>query len=245
MNKKPSFFIILVLALLMAFVAINGLSLPLWNALELNIPGSPDMRFGIDIRGGVDAVFEPADDSIEPTVQQLEAARLIIETRLDNQNILDREVTIDRQTGSIIVRFPWKSDETDFDPETAIAELGETAMLTFQDEDGNILVEGSHVKESFVTRDEYGAFVVGLTFDEIGTEKFSKATKELIGKPIIIYMDDTLIQSAIVNVHIEGGEAIITGMKGMEDAKALSDKINAGALPFSLITKNHSTISPG
>lgn len=244
MNKKPSFFIILVLALLMAFVAINGLSLPLWNALELNIPGSPDMRFGIDIRGGVDAVFEPADDSIEPTVQQLEAARLIIETRLDNKNILDREVTIDRQTGSIIVRFPWKSDETDFDPETAIAELGETAMLTFQDEDGNILVEGSHVKESFVTRDEYGAFVVGLTFDEIGTEKFSKATKELIGKPIIIYMDDTLIQSAIVNVHIEGGEAIITGMKGMEDAKALSDKINAGALPFSLITKNHSTISP-
>src|SRR5690554_6801639 len=186
------------------------------------------MRFGIDIRGGVDAVFEPADDSIEPTVQQLEAARLIIETRLDNKNILDREVTIDRQTGSIIVRFPWKADETDFDPETAIAELGETAMLTFQDEDGNILVEGSHVKESFVTRDEYGAFVVGLTFDEIGTEKFSKATKELIGKPIIIYMDDTLIQSAIVNVHIEGGEAIITGMKGMEDAKADTIKLFQG-----------------
>ncbi|HZK34066.1 MAG TPA: protein translocase subunit SecF [Bacillota bacterium] len=244
MNKKPSFFIIAIMAIIMAFIAINGLSLPLWNALELNVPGAPDMRFGIDIRGGVDAVFEPADDSIEPTTQQLDAARTIIETRLDNQNILDREVTIDRQTGSIIVRFPWKADETEFDPESAIAELGETAMLTFQDEDGNILVEGSHVVESFVSRDERSGFVVSLVFDEEGTELFSEATERLIKKPIIIYMDETLIQSATVSVHIKNGEAIITGMGGMEDAKELSDKINAGSLPFSLITRNHSTISP-
>ena len=29
--------------------------------------------------------------------------------------------------------FPWKEDETDFDPEKAVAELGETALLTFRE----------------------------------------------------------------------------------------------------------------
>ena len=119
-------------AILMSYVSIKGLVIPLGRSLELVIPGMPEMRYGIDIRGGVDAAFEPVDLDRKPTKQELESARSIIETRLDNLNILDRDVTIDEQKGYIIVRFPWQSTETDFDPERAIAELGETAMLTPQ-----------------------------------------------------------------------------------------------------------------
>ena len=43
-------------------------------------------------------------------------------------------MTVEKQEGRILVRFPWKSDEKDFDPQQAIAELGETAKLTFRDE---------------------------------------------------------------------------------------------------------------
>ena len=146
-NKKPVFFIIVIVACIMAYVALFGLSIRI-GAFELKLPGAPDMRFGIDIRGGVDAVFEPADLDRAPTADELDAARTIIETRLDQQNILDRDVTIDKQNGYILVRFPWKSGETDFDPEKAMAELGETARLTFRDDAGNILVEGSHVKKA-------------------------------------------------------------------------------------------------
>ena len=42
-------------------------------------------------------------------------AREVIETRLDSQNILDREVTVDEKAGDVIVRFPWKSDEKNFE----------------------------------------------------------------------------------------------------------------------------------
>ena len=245
MKRKLTFFIVLAITLAMTYVALFGLTIPLWNALELVIPGAPNMRFGIDIRGGVDAVYEPADLDREPTDQELDAARSVIETRLDNQNILDRDVTADKQNGYIIVRFPWKSGETEFNPETALAELGETAMLTFQDEDGNIIVKGSHVVESNVQLDQSrGEYVVGLEFNDEGAKLFSDATKRLIGKPINIYMDETLIQSAKVNDHIPNGKGVITGMSGYEEAKKLSDKINAGALPFSLVTRNHSTISP-
>lgn len=243
-NRKPVFFIILIIALLMLYTAIFGVSIPM-GSTNFTILGAPDMRYGIDIRGGVDAIFEPIDLDRKATVDELEAARSIIETRLDQQNILDRDVTIDKDNGNVIVRFPWKADEADFNPEEAMAELGETAQLTFQDAKGNILLEGSHVSKSIPELDtNTNQYVISLKFDEEGTKLFSNATKDLVGELINIYMDETLIQSATVSEHIPSGEAQISGMTGYEDAKNVSDKINSGALPFSMITKNHSTISP-
>ena len=113
-----------------------------------DIKGIRDMRFGIDIRGGVEAVFEPSGLKKKPTAEQLEMAREVIETRLDSQNILDREVTVDEKAGDVIVRFPWKSDEKNFDPETAIQELGEMAELTFRGPDNTVYIKGSDVSRS-------------------------------------------------------------------------------------------------
>jgi protein-export SecD/SecF family membrane protein len=243
-NRKFVFFLVLGISIVMAYCAIFGVSLSLGSS-QFTILGAPDMRYGIDIRGGVDAAFQPEGLDRKPTPDELEAARSIIEARLDQKNILDRDVTIDTDNGYIIVRFPWKADETEFNPEDAMAELGQTAQLTFQDEAGNILLEGSHVSKSMPLRNDNATeFVVSLTFDEEGTKLFSNATKKLVGQIINIYMDDTLIQSARVSEHISSGKAQISGMPNMETAKNLSDKINSGSLPFSMITKNHSTISP-
>lgn len=243
-NKKITFFIVLIVGFLMSYSAIFGVSIPIGSS-DFSILGAPEMRFGIDIRGGVDAVFQPTGIDRKATTSELESARSIIETRLDQQNILDREVTIDKNNGSIIVRFPWKANETDFNPEDAMAELGETAQLTFKDAEGNILLEGSHVSKSQPERNtETNLYVVGLQFDEEGANLFSKATREHIGEVINIFMDDTLIQSATVTEHIPGGKAQISGMPSFEAAKDISDKINSGSLPFSMITKNHQTISP-
>lgn len=61
----------------------------------------------------------------------MSAAESVIKTRLLNQNITDSEVYTDTNTDRIIVRFPWKSNEQDFNPEAAIEELGKTAQLAF------------------------------------------------------------------------------------------------------------------
>ncbi len=238
MKKKITFFIVLLITICMVLVAVFGFK-------PLDLLGAPDMRYGIDIRGGVDAAFQPAGDNINPTKAQLEAAREIIEVRLDQKNIMDRDVTIDAENGYVIVRFPWKADETDFDPETAIAELGETAMLTFQDSDGNIMIDGSNVVSAKPVLDQsVNQYVVSLVFNEEGTKQLSTATKKLLNKPMAIYMDDTKITEPTVNSRITTGEAQITGMANYEEAKELADKINSGALPFSLESKNYSTISP-
>lgn len=243
-SKKPVFFIILIIALAMLYSTVYGVSIPIGSS-NFTILGAPDMRFGIDIRGGVDAVYEPRDLDRKPTSKELDAARTIIETRLDAKNILDREVIPDSENGYIIVRFPWKSDETEFNPQEAMTELGETAMLTFQDEAGNIILEGSHVEDSSPEIDRSnGTYMVALDFDEEGRKAFTKATGQMIGKMIYIYMDETLIQAAVVRDQITDGNAVITNMDSFEEARNISDKINSGSLPFSLTTKNHSTISP-
>lgn len=240
-KTKPVFFLILVVAVLMAYVAANGVHIG-----SLNIKGGPEMRYGIDIKGGVDAAFQAEGLDTVPTLNQLEAARSVFETRLDDQNILDREVTIDKQNGYVIVRFPWKSDEKTFDPEKAIKELGDMAELRFTNEDGETLIEGSHVTKSSpaLSKDTGGGYVVNLVFDAEGTKKLAKVTQEYLGKEMDIYMDDIRIQTATIESVIDKGECIITNMKDFDEAKALSDKINAGSLPFSMVTKNYSTISP-
>ncbi|KMZ55133.1 protein translocase subunit SecD [Dorea sp. D27] len=210
-----------------------------------DLKGVRDMRLGIDIKGGVEAVFEPVGMKHAPSAPQLESARNVIESRLDAKNITDREVTVDKKEGHIIVRFPWKSDEKEFNPEAAISELGETAKLTFRDPDGNVLIEGQNVKNSQpVKNTETGGYEVQLSFDSRGTKEFAEATGSLVGQQLQIYMDDTLISSPVVQQKITGGEAVINGMESMDSARALSEKIHAGALPFSMETTNYNTISP-
>ena len=230
---------VLITAVLLYF-AIYGLHLG-----SLNIKGSNEMRYGIDIRGGVEATYTPKDLGRAPTSNELDSAKSIIETRMDAANITDREVTIDATNGGVIVRFPWKSSEKDFDAQKAISELGATAHLTFKDPDGNIVLEGSDVKKSYATTDNSsGGYVVALELTANGTTKFAEATQRLLNQKISIYMDDNLISDPTVNSVISDGSAIITNQKDMATAKALADKINSGSLPFSMVSNDANIISP-
>ena len=72
--NKGVFFIVAAITFAMAYVALFGLTIPI-GIYDLKVPGAPDMRFGIDIRGGVDAVFEPKDLDRAPTDDEMDAAR--------------------------------------------------------------------------------------------------------------------------------------------------------------------------
>lgn len=240
MKKKLTFFGVLLVTLVMVYVAVFGI-----KTEGFSLYGAPDMRFGIDIRGGVEAVFQPVGIDTKPTLEQLEAARAIMETRLDQINVTDRDVIVESTEGYILVRFPWKANETEFDPAKAIDELGQTAKLTFRDAQGNILLDGTHVVKAKPDKDPTNMEdVVSLYFDDEGTKIFSNVTKKLVGQILSIYMDETNIQDARVIKQIPDGQAFISGMKDYDEAKKLADQINSGALPFSMKTKNYSTISP-
>lgn len=264
MNAKNGikFFLVILIIGVFTWIAAFG------NVLGIKVPGVNDIRFGIDINGGVDAtLFAITKDGKKPSEKDLDTAKVIIERRLDNKNILDRDVTVDYGSGSIIVRIPWKQGETDFNPQKAIDEIGATALLTFQevdenkkDENGNylptgkIILEGKDVVDTGVVTDSRtGQIQVSLKLSSEGAKKFAEATTRLVGKPIAIFMDDQPVLDAekrvnshapIVNEPITAGEAVITGQRGPEEAGELAGIIKAGALPFKLEAKRTNSISP-
>ena len=234
---KPVFFVVLVLILALTYTAFFGVENYYGDTRKVYVKGANDIRWGIDIRGGVEAVFSPDKAEVDITDEDMDAAKAIIETRLVNKNITDYEVYTDSDNHQIIVRFPWAADESNFDAAAAVQELGETALLTFcrnEDKEDVILSGAQDIDRAQAGVDEDGNYVVYLYFTDSGKSKFATATAELVGSKISIWMDDQEISAPTVNEAITDGTAYINGMEDADAAKALADKINAGSLPFAL-----------
>lgn len=106
MNKRGKSWHLIVTALLIvvfSFTALFGVSYTYGDTKNVYIKGAEDIRFGIDIRGGVDVTFMPAD-GVEATDDQMTAAKTVIEDRLVGLGITDYEdyVTITRTASSSV-----------------------------------------------------------------------------------------------------------------------------------------------
>ncbi len=249
--KKPVFFIVLICILGLGYLTFAGIHTQYGDIKTTYIKGADEIRWGIDIQGGVNATFQPAD-GYNATDDEMDAAKAVIEQRLISLNITDSEVYVDYSKDRVMVSFPWQAGEENFDPEAAVSELGETAVLTFRkgtQADGEEVLTGTDVKkaEAQQYQDEKTGgvkFGVGLTLNSEGAKKFADATAELAGKgQISIWMDDKSISAPNVESAITDGKAQITGNFTYDTAKALADKINAGSLPFKLTTSSTNIIS--
>ncbi len=238
--SKLVFFIIALLIFALTYCAFFGIEDYYGDTRKLYVKGAQDIRWGIDISGGVEAVFSPDIKDVEITADDMASAKSIIETRLVSNNITDYEVYTDSDKHQIIVRFPWAAGESDFDAQAAVKELGDTAQLFFYEgsdnSSGTPFMKGEVVENASVQFiDEYG-YVVSLKLNDAGASAFATATTNAAAAKtqISIYMDDTLISSANCDEAITSGEAIIHGSFTDESAKDLANKINAGSLPFAL-----------
>ena len=251
MNKKGKswpLFVVAILIVVFSLTAILGVSYQYGDTKNTYVKGASDIRFGIDIRGGVDVTFMPAND-VDATDEQLSAAKTVIEDRLVGLGITDYESYTDTNKDRIIVRFPWKTGESDFNPQTAIDEIGTTAKMVFRKgstADGEEILSGDDVTSATVGYNETEGWVVQLRFSAQGSAAFADATTELAGgkTPISIWLDDKSISVATVNEAITNGEAIIKGNFTQESASSLANQINSGSLPFALSAESYSTISP-
>ena len=251
MNKKGKswpLFVVAILIVVFSLTAILGVSYQYGDTKNTYVKGASDIRFGIDIRGGVDVTFMPAND-MDATDEQLSAAKTVIEDRLVGLGITDYESYTDTNKDRIIVRFPWKTGESDFNPQTAIDEIGTTAKMVFRKgstADGEEILSGDDVTSATVGYNETEGWVVQLRFSTQGSAAFADATTELAGgsTPISIWLDDKSISVATVNEAITNGEAIIKGNFTQESASSLANQINSGSLPFALSAESYSTISP-
>ena len=251
MNKKGKswpLFVVAILIVVFSLTAIFGVSYQYGDTKNIYIKGASDIRFGIDIRGGVDVTFMPAGD-VDGTPEQMTAAKTVIEDRLVGLGITDYESYVDSNKDRIIVRFPWKTGEADFNPQTAIDEIGTTAKMVFRKgstADGEEILSGDDVTSANAAYNETEGWVVQLKFNSAGAAAFADATTEQAANngTISIWLDDENISTATVDEAITGGEAIIKGNFDQDSASTLANQINSGALPFALSAESYSTISP-
>ncbi|MFW0837840.1 MAG: protein translocase subunit SecD [Candidatus Komeilibacteria bacterium] len=85
---------------------------------------------------------------------------------------------------------------------------------------------------------------VSLKFDDAGKELFAQLTRDNVGKPIAIFLDGQPISVPLVNEEITQGEAVIQGNFQLPEAKLLTQRLNAGALPVPIELISQQTIGP-
>lgn len=247
--KKGTFIIVFLLIALFAYVSFFGISSYYGAKEKVYFKGADNIRWGIDIQGGVEAVFTPDYDISQVTDEMMDSAESVITTRLVGDNITDYEVYTDSEEKQIIVRFPWQSDEEDYDPSAAVEELGASAVLTFiegtQYDESKIVLKGADdIRSASVGVDEQNQYVVMLELTSSGASKFSDVTTRLAPSKgtISIWMDDKMISSPQVNQAITNGRAKISGSASnpftADSARKLANQINSGALPFALTVDN-------
>ena len=87
-SGKTAFFIVALLILAFAYLSFFGIGNYYGDFKQAFIKGAGDIRWGIDIQGGVEAIFTPdvSDEEFAAiTPEEMEAAETIINTRLVNR----------------------------------------------------------------------------------------------------------------------------------------------------------------
>ena len=202
-------------------------------------PLSNSIKQGLDLQGGTHVVLQ-AVDTPEMKVDEDAVNRSvrIIERRVNELGLT--EPVIQRQgKDRIIVELPGVKD-----PEKAIAMLGRTAMLHFQDERGNVVLTGSDLKDARAQISQGNQAVVGLEFNSAGADKFADLTAKNIGKQIAIVLDGEVLTAPVVQEAITGGRAQISGSRSIEDAERLAILLRSGSLPVKIEILENRTVGP-
>lgn len=232
--KRNSVLTILVFILALAlgaFTTVKGLG-------KYHIGAAENIILGLDLAGGVSITYEIEEK--DATDQEISDTRTRLQQRADVYST-DSNVYM-AGSDRISIEIPGVTDAGKI-----LEELGKPGALEFLDtenyqkfvsgEEYEACVTGSDVKNAAAAIDNSGTIkenVVQLAFNDEGTKKFAEATAANVGKPIYIVYDGEVVSAPNVNEAINGGSAVINGMKDSEEAEKLAETIRIGALPVTL-----------
>jgi preprotein translocase subunit SecD len=217
------------------------------------------LKKGLDIAGGlqVQLKLDFAGMSESEYASAVESTREVIARRVDQFGVGEPNIYT-QQNGNdyrLVVELPGLSD-----PQKAIELIGQTARLEFKaaiyeqaSESAEPIIKdflpaalsGADLQKAAITfQTNDGKPAVQLKFNDEGAKKFAALTKDNLGKPIAIFLDDQIVTAPIVQTEITTGDAIITGDYSVDSAKQLAIQLNAGALPVKINIETQNQIAP-
>lgn len=250
--------------------------LAVWISLPsnwLNFAGWKDnlyIRQGLDLQGGLQVVLEaqpPEGQSVDGGA--LEGARDTIERRVNELGVSEPVVQT-RGDNQLIVELPGVGD-----PEAAVDAIRATALLEVIDTQGQYLIEGTKVNTTLgpgttvdangnevpvegttyttvwsgadlesanAGTDQFGLPAVDFVLTSDGGEKNFEFTSTNIDRPLSVVVDKEVINTATIQAAISRSGQI-TGLD-REEARFLSAQLRSGALEVPLVVVQSRTVGP-
>lgn len=89
-----------------------------------------------------------------------------------------------------------------------------------------------------------GEAVINFRFNQKGAVKFGSFTKDNIGRPFAIVLDDKVLSAPVIREPILGGSGHISGNFTVESTNTLAVQLRSGALPTKLTIVEERTVGP-
>lgn len=255
MKQRTQTRLFIIAVITVASIAINlPKTIPYFNVPKPQLSLGPfhrdlELKMGLDIQGGSRLTYQANVDNIPQNnrLQALESAKKVIESRVNFFGVSEASVQsiISKNDYRVSIELPGIQDINQ-----AISLIGKTAQLDFREfksSSDSAQLEVPTLENTIstgVTGKDMGKFQISfnsqngtpaVAFETTseGRPKFAAATRKLIGKPLIAFLDDQVISIATVQTEIDG-KGQISGKFTTKEAKALSSLFNAGSLPLPL-----------
>jgi len=223
-----------------------------WKIFGYEFKKDLDVKLGLDLKGGTTLTLKADMGGIAQADRDkaLEAAKEVIDRRINLFGVSEPIVQTSKVGGDyrIIVELPGVTNL-----EAARQLVGQTAKLEFREftdpntpagtiptlentkPTGVSGIDLKSAKQDYSSGSSGGKSgpIVAFELKDGSVSKFEQVTKSLIGKPLIIFLDDIAISAPTVNSQI-GQKGEITGLT-VDEAKRLAIQLSAGALPVKKI----------
>lgn len=249
MSKKKSIIVLSLVAVFIILMAVFAVvDFPIGNTVYDYHGYAKTIKLGLDMSGGVSAVFNVIDDGLSDLDVRIDGTVASLQELLVSKGYT--EATVTKGTNSngmntIRVEVP----DVD-DPETVLSLIGRPATLEFKLEESDtaeaVIIGSEHLETAYVTTDDNSAYAVGLKFNDEGTKVFSDMTSANVGNSTYIYINGELYTTVNINSAITNGSAIITSQAGysFEEAKDFATRLQSGTFGVKLQQAEVRSISP-
>lgn len=86
--------------------------------------------------------------------------------------------------------------------------------------------------------------VINFRFNQVGARKFANFTKDNVGRPFAIVLDDKVLSAPVIREPILGGSGQISGNFTVESSNRLAVQLRSGSLPTKLTIVEERTVGP-
>jgi protein-export membrane protein SecD len=187
------------------------------------------------------------DGVVEATIQQQGKDRIVVQLPgvQDSQEVKSRLDRTAKLTFQLLCEAQPTAQGQNPPPECKAVPLkDEPGRSIWVQTSSRATIDGADLTDARGAFDQSNQPVVSFRFNQKGAERFGKLTRDNVGKPFAIILDDLVMSYPRINEPILGGSGQISGNFTTEETNNLAVVLRSGALPAKLTIVEERTVGP-